>query len=52
MALILDLLLADNRLAWTLAPDGGWTKIDVGDDVPVNSQDVLCAEAVKRSHAF
>ena len=49
---ILDLLLADNRLAWRLAHDGGWTKIDPGDDAPVNSQDVLCAAAVSRSHTF
>ena len=49
---ILDLLLADNRLAWNLAHDGGWTKVDAGDDVAVNSQDVLCAEAITRSHTF
>ena len=52
LASILDLLLADNRLAWSLAADGGWTKIDAGDDEPVDAQAVLSANAVSRSHAF
>lgn len=52
LASILDLLLADNRLAWRLAHDGGWTKIDAGDDESVDAQAALCASAVIRSHAF
>ena len=52
LASILDLLLADNVLAWSLAHDGGWTKIDAGDAEPVSTQAVLCARAVSRSHAF
>ena len=50
LASILDLLLADNRLAWRLAHDGGWTKIDAGDEEQVNSQAILCTSAISRSH--
>ena len=29
---VLDINLADDRLAWTLGPDGGWTRVPAGDD--------------------
>ena len=46
---ILDLLLEDNQLAWTLAHDGGWAKINADGVEPMNSQINLCAQAVTRS---
>ena len=49
VASVLDLLLADNQLAWTLAHDGGWVKVDGNGVAPVNSQVNLCALAVTRS---
>ncbi len=46
---ILDLLLADNQLAWTLDSNGGWRKVDEPENEVVDSQLVLCAQAVSRS---
>ena len=46
---ILDLLLEDNQLSWTLAPNGGWAKVSDEGGAPVNSQRHLCDLAVGRS---
>jgi polyphosphate kinase len=48
---ILDLLLTDNRLAWNLDSNGGWRKIEEDNGEAVDSQAVLCAQAIARSLA-
>ena len=48
LAAILDLVLADNELSWRLDANGGWGKIDRGDQEAVNVQGVLCAQAASR----
>jgi polyphosphate kinase len=51
LAGILDLLLADNQLSWVLQSDGSWSKVDSVDAPTVNSQLVLSANAIQRSHS-
>ncbi|MEX0659488.1 MAG: polyphosphate kinase 1 [Egibacteraceae bacterium] len=49
LAVILDLLLADNTHAWDLGPDGSWTRRQPGDgEEPVHAQAVLMQRARER----
>jgi polyphosphate kinase len=46
----LDLMMADNVQAWTLAADGSWTRRYSGDgEHPINSQQVLMDQARARA---
>jgi polyphosphate kinase len=46
----LDLHMADNVQAWTLAPDGSWTRRFVGDgELPIDSQAMLMEQARARA---
>lgn len=49
LAIILDVALADNDLAWSLTPDGTWHRVEGPmDAAPRNSQDELMGRSANR----
>ena len=50
LARVLEANLADDRLSWTLGPDGGWARVEPADpENPVNAQVLLAEKARQRS---
>ncbi|MFC7234359.1 polyphosphate kinase 1 [Halosegnis marinus] len=46
---VLDTMLADNRKAWEMAPDGSYTQARPGDDPVVNTHETLMKRAAERA---